>query len=122
MIGVDIVEIERIERAVKKFGRHFLERVFTKNELKKCLARNKTKFPELAARFAAKEAVSKAFGTGKYGLVWTEIEVVNNRLGKPEIVLSGAALKRFKKQKIKEILVTLSHSRKYSVAFVLMKK
>lgn len=122
MIGVDIIEIERLEAAVKKFGQHFLERVFTSNELKRCLYRKKFKYPELAARFAAKEAVAKAFGTGRYGLFWKEIEITNDSLGKPEIILTGKTLKKAQKQKIKKIYVTLSHTKNYSVAFVLFQK
>lgn len=122
MIGVDIIEINRLEAAVKKFGAHFLKRVFTAVEIKRCTYKNKLKFAELAARFAAKEAVAKAFGTGKYGLYWNEIEIDNDRLGKPEIVLHGRTLKKARKQRIKKIFATLSHSQKYAVAMVLFQK
>src|SRR2546428_13564411 len=77
--GVDIIEIQRIERALAKFGPRFLGRVYTQLEAAFCRGRTS----ELAARFAAKEAVMKALGTGARGVAWREIEVLPNHRGKP---------------------------------------
>ena len=88
--GVDIIEIERIERALAKFGGRFLGRVYTPLEAAFCRGR----VSELAARFAAKEAVMKALGTGARGVAWREIEVLPNHRGKPLVYLHGRAAKR----------------------------
>ena len=109
-IGIDIIEIDRVKAAVKKHGRSFLERVFTPRELEYCSSHKAFKFPELAVRFAAKEAYAKAIGTGIKGLRWQDIEVVNNRQGKPLIALKGKISKKAQ--------VSLSHSRDYAVASV----
>lgn len=108
--GVDIVEIDRIKEAVESFGKKFLNRVYTPLEIKYCSSLNKLKFPELAARFAAKEAYAKAIGTGMKGISWQDIEVSNDKRGKPELSVQG--------KKSKKIFVSLSHSQKYAVATV----
>ena len=77
-IGIDIIEIQRVKTAVKQFQDKFLDRIFTKREIDYCTNKKALKFPELAARFAAKEAYSKAIGTGMKGIHWKEIEVINN--------------------------------------------
>ena len=111
-LGVDIIEIDRVRSAVEEYGEKFLNRVFTPRELKYCRNRKSFKFPEMAARFAAKEAYSKALGTGIIGIHWKEIEVVNNSKGQPHIAISG---------KIKKgVHVSLSHSKNYAVAEVLI--
>src|SRR5437868_15195524 len=88
--GVDLIEIERIEAAVNRWGERFLHRVWTDRELAYCRGR----YPQLAARFAAKEAVSKALGTGIRGIVWRDIEVLPDRRGKPLLFLDGGAKQR----------------------------
>jgi len=115
-IGVDVVETARIESSIERFGDHFLQRVFTESELAYC---NTMKFParHLAARFAAKEAVSKAFGTGIGGSMgWKEIEVLRKPTGEPFIQLNGAARQHADQLKVTEVFVSLSHSDNYSVA------
>src|SRR3972149_12304434 len=89
-VGVDIVEIDRVERALERWGERFLRRVYTSVEVAFCRGR----VHELAARFAAKEAVMKALGTGARGLAWREIEVLPNRRGKPLVHLQGRAQER----------------------------
>lgn len=113
-IGTDIIEIDRIKSAVKEYGDKFLGKVFTKNELLYCERRGKLKFPELAVRFAAKEAYSKALGTGMKGIHWKKIEVVNNSQGKPHIAEEGKILKN--------VHVTLSHSENSAVACVIIEE
>jgi holo-[acyl-carrier protein] synthase len=113
-VGVDIIEIERIEEAFVRWGERFLCRVYTPAEAERCRGR----VPELAVRFAAKEAVSKALGTGMRGVAWTEIEVVSDRRGKPGIVLHGRAEARARELGLTEFAVSLSHSIQFAVAFV----
>ena len=113
-VGVDIIEIERIEQAVERWGRRFLHRIYTQGEL----SFSRGRAPQLASRFAAKEAVMKALGTGTRGVDWQEIEVVRLRGRAPTVKLHGRALVRAEKQSINHISISLSHSREYAVAFV----
>ncbi len=113
-VGVDIVEIERVEAALGRFGERFLKRVYTKEEVAVCRGR----VHELAARFAAKEAVMKALGTGARGVAWREIEVLPNHRGKPLIYLYGRARARAERIGMAGMDVSLSHCREYAVAFV----
>lgn len=122
MIGVDIIEISRIAEAFKLQGQKFLDRIYTKAELKYCQYAGKYNFASLAVRFAAKEAVAKAFGTGIRGFTWLDIEVTKDRLGKPSIVLFGKAKKLANEQKIKQIHLSLSHNHHSAVANVFMEK
>ena len=113
-IGVDIIEIERVERALARFGPRFLRRVYTPLEAAFCRGRAS----ELAARFAAKEAVMKALGTGARGVAWREIEVLPNHRGKPLVYLHGRAKERAVRIGLAEIDISMSHSREFAVAFV----
>jgi len=112
--GVDIIEIERVARAVARWGERFLSHVYTPDEVLFCRGRA----PELAARFAAKEAVSKALGTGLAGIAWREIEVYADARGKPYVRLHGRAAARAAALGLSEFAVSLSHSREYAVAMV----
>jgi holo-[acyl-carrier protein] synthase len=111
-IGTDIIEIERIRKAIKRWGDRFLNRVFTKDELRLYGHRAHS----LAASFASKEAVMKLLGTGNRGVAWREIETLYHPTGKPIIRLNGRAKKQAEKLGIKEIDVSLSHSRENAVA------
>ena len=113
-VGVDIIEIERIERTLEKFGARFLGRVYTPLEAAFCRGR----VSELAARFAAKEAVMKALGTGARGVAWREIEVLPNHRGKPLVYLHGRAAKRAERIRLTALDISMSHSREFAVAFV----
>lgn len=113
-VGVDIIEIERIAAALAKHGERFLARVYTKLEVAACRGR----VNELAARFSAKEAVMKALGTGAHGVAWREIEVLPNHRGKPLVYLHGRALERAEKIGLRDVDISLSHSRDFAVAFV----
>ena len=97
--GIDIIEIDRIQEACLKWSDRFLNRIYTQQEQNYCRGR----FPQLAARFAAKEAMMKSLGTGKRGLLWVEIEVVRERGRAPTIVLHGNALSIAENQNIKEM-------------------
>jgi len=111
-IGTDIIEIARIRRAIDRFGGRFLDRVFTKDELRLYGHRAQS----LAASFAGKEAVMKLLGTGNRGVAWREIETLYQPSGKPLIRLNGRAVKRARELGIKEIDVSLSHSKEYATA------
>ena len=114
-VGVDVIEIERVAATLARFGDRFLERVFTEGETAYCRGRA----PQLAARFAAKEAVMKALGTGTRGVGWREVEVTRKRTGEPGITLHGRAAERAASLGIDRIAVSLSHSRHYAVASVI---
>jgi len=113
-VGVDIVEIARIEEAINRWGRRFVNRVYTEAELEFCRGR----VSELAARFAAKEAVMKALGTGRREIGWREIEILPDRRGKPLIYLHGRARSRAEKLGVLELDISLSHSRELAIASV----
>jgi holo-[acyl-carrier protein] synthase len=116
-VGVDIIEIERIKQIFQRHGERFLRRVYTEAEIAYCRGR----VPELAARFAAKEAVSKALGTGivgQGGIFWREVEVLPDARGKPLVHLHGQAQDRAASLGLKEFAISLSHSQEYAVAFV----
>lgn len=112
--GIDIIEIDRIRTAVERWGVRFLNRVWTPHEQRICRGR----FPELAARFAGKEAASKALGTGIVGLIWREIEILPDARGKPLIFLHGAARKRADLLGFNTLAISLSHSRTMACAIV----
>ena len=113
-VGVDIIEIERIGLAIARWDDRFLNRIYTSNELSLC----KGRVPELAVRFAAKEAISKALGTGLFGVSWREMEVLSDRRGKPLVHLHERAAARASQLGLTEFAVSLSHSQEYAVAFV----
>lgn len=121
--GVDIVEISRMQDAIGKWGKSFLAKIFTPREI---AYSNSKRFSHqhFAARFAAKEAVVKAFGDPrKHPLSWTEIEVLNDREGKPTIEFHKGALAVKNKKKIGDVIVSLSHSKDYAIAnAILMSK
>ncbi len=113
-VGVDIIEIERVEAALKRFGARFLGRVYTAVEVAFCRGR----VHELAARFAAKEAVMKALGTGTHGVGWRDIEVLPNRRGKPLVYLYGRAKERAERIGLRALDISLTHERDFAIASV----
>jgi holo-[acyl-carrier protein] synthase len=113
-VGVDIIEVERIARAIERWNGRFLERVYTGAELDLCAGR----VPELAVRFAGKEAISKALGTGLAGVSWREMEVLADMRGKPLVYLHGRAAARASRMGLTEFEISLSHTREHAVAFV----
>ena len=111
-IGTDIIEIYRIREAIERYGERFLNRVFTKDELAFCGHRAHS----LAASFASKEAVMKVLGTGNRGVAWREIETLYKPSGKPFIRLNGRAKVWSERLGIKEIDISMSHSKEYATA------
>jgi holo-[acyl-carrier protein] synthase len=118
--GVDIIEIERLKKSIDEL-KGFKNRVFTKNEIDYCEKRNRAKYESYAARFAAKEAVLKAFGTGMAGgLDWKQVEILNNDKGKPYVVLSGIAREIFGTIGGRSIDISLSHCGEFAVAYAVI--
>lgn len=113
-LGIDMVEIARIERVLARWGDRFLHRVYTKAEIQFCQSR----LPELAARFAAKEAVMKALGTGNRGIAWREIEILPNQRGRPLIYLHSRAQHRAQELGSTNLVLSLTHTRDFAIASV----
>ncbi|HEY9713905.1 MAG TPA: holo-ACP synthase [Chroococcales cyanobacterium] len=118
-IGTDICSVERITRTFDKFGMRFARRILTQSEQNYVFGRKHQKMHSLAARFAAKEAASKALGVGWNGIGWKEIEVTRKPSGEPGLLLHGRAASLAEKLGLEHFEVTLSHEREYAVAFVL---
>jgi holo-[acyl-carrier protein] synthase len=115
-LGIDLVEVARVEQSIKRHGTSFVHRVFTPAEISYC---GKMKQPGAfyAARFAAKEAVAKAFGTGIGDACgWLDIEVKRKSSGEPFVILHGAAEATAKRLGISTVLLSLSHTEHYAVA------
>ena len=119
-IGVDFVEVERIQHSLDRFGDRFLHRVFTKGEIEYSMSM-KFAARHLAARFAAKEAVSKAFGTGiGHAMGWKDIDVRKKESGEPFLVLEGGAQELATKRGVGHALITLSHTDHHAMAMVVL--
>ena len=116
--GVDIIEIHRIKQVLDRYGERFLNRLFTPNEIDYCRGRA----PNLAGRFAAKEATMKALGTGARGVSWKDVEVVRADSGAPSVNLYGRAENLAERLHVFEIYVSISHSSEYAVAFVVAQR
>jgi holo-[acyl-carrier protein] synthase len=113
-VGIDMIEVDRVQRVLERHPRRFLERVYTPEEVAFCRGR----VPELAARFAAKEAVMKALGTGARSVAWRDIEVLPDRRGKPLVYLYGGAQRRAEAIGLDAIDVSLSHLDSFALASV----
>ncbi len=114
--GIDLVDCPRIEEMVKRHGERFIDRIFTAAEQAYAEA-NKDRIEKLAGRFAAKEAILKLMGTGWRGkIAWTDIEVINNPAGQPEVTLSGEVKKLAEKFGIKHISVSITHTANFAIA------
>ncbi len=122
LIGTDIIEVDRIKSSLEnKVNGRFSARVFTENEVRYCEGRSASKYQSYAARFAGKEAVSKAFGTGiGENALFNEIEILNDDNGKPYVNLYGRAKKYFESLGAQGISITLSHCKEYAVAYVII--
>ncbi len=118
-IGIDLVETTRIEKILKKHYFRFLNRVFTPEE-RIWLTSFRSPVQRVAALFAAKEACSKALGTGLRGVSWQEMEIFHESSGKPGLKLHGKALKRFQELGGQKIHLSLSHERQYATAIVII--
>ena len=113
-VGVDMIEVARIERGINRHGERFLQRFFTPQEVAYCAGR----ITSLAGRFAVKEAVGKALGTGIGNVRWTDIEVVCNERGRPGLVLHHQAAQLAKQMGLDEWSISLSHTDTHAIGFV----
>lgn len=119
LLGTDIIEVERIKEALNSGSGRFSKRVFTQDEIAYCESKGAAKYQSYAARFAGKEAVSKAFGTGigKHAS-FNEIEILNDKAGKPFVNLYGKAEQYYRSLGAAGVSITLSHCKEYAVAYV----
>lgn len=114
--GIDLVDCPRVEDMVNRHGQRFIGRVFTLAEQKYAQA-NRNQIEKLAGRFAAKEAILKLLGTGWRGkIAWTEIEIVNNSAGQPEVTLTGEVKKIADELGITQISVSITHTANFAIA------
>jgi len=120
--GIDIIEVERVAASYKRFGDRFLKRILKESEIEYCLShKNPAQF--IAARFAAKEAISKAFGTGiseKIG--WQDIEICKEDSGKPYVKLHNKGLKLMEEYGATNLHISLSHTQNYATAIAILEK
>lgn len=118
--GIDIIEVTRIQASHEKFGERFLQRILRPAEIAYCLA-HKNPAPHLAARFAAKEAISKAFGTGIGAqLGWQDMEVSRKESGEPFVILHDGGEKLFQQRGGGKMHLTLSHTQQYACAMAVL--
>lgn len=118
-VGTDIIDISRVKKTIER-DRRFVDKVFTEEEIAYCQGKFHQEI-HYAARFAAKEALFKALGTGwRGGMAWQDISVGNDELGKPGITLSGKTQEYFLDKGCSHIHLSLSHTRLYAVAFVVI--
>jgi holo-[acyl-carrier protein] synthase len=119
-IGTDLLEIARIAQSIDRFGERFLERIFTPLEIEYCRSK-RTSAESFAARFAAKEAAAKALGTGiDRDVTWLELEVRRGPTGRPTMQLAGRAAQRARELGVARVSLSITHSRQFALAFVVM--
>ena len=119
-IGIDIIEVARVQASYERFGDRFLNRILLPDEIAYCLT-HKAPGPFLAARFAAKEAISKAFGTGIGAqLGWHDIEIRRKESGEPYVVLLDKGERLLKERNARAVLVSLSHTATYAAATAIL--
>jgi len=111
--GVDIIEIDRVQQSITRFGDKMRNRIFTSQEQAYCA----NKMPSLAGRYAIKEAVSKALGTGIGDVNWTDIEVINDEKGKPELMLHNRAKTLSEQLGIQQWSISISHTQTHAIGF-----
>lgn len=115
-IGIDVVEVERIGSSMDEFGEKFVNRIFTKAEQEYCASQKRPAI-HYAARFAAKEAIAKAFGTGiGKEISWLDMEIVRQASGEPSVVMRGGGKKYAEKLKVAGIKISLTHAEHYAAA------
>ncbi len=120
--GIDIIEVTRVQASHERFGERFLNRILRADEIAYCLS-HKMPGPFLAARFAAKEAISKAFGTGIGAqLGWRDMEIRRKESGEPFVVLHGKGKKLFRLRRAKRLHITLSHTANYAAATAILER
>lgn len=119
-IGIDLIEVERIRASYARFGQRFVERILHPAEVAYCLS-HRDPAPHLAARFAAKEAISKAFGTGIGAqLGWLDMEVGRRDSGEPFVILHGRGLQLLESRKGRTVRLSLSHTQAHATAVAVL--
>lgn len=119
--GIDIAEVERIRRSIERFGKRFLNHIYTEQEIAYCESRRRRSAESFAARFAAKEAAAKALGTGiGRGVTWKELEVQREPGHAPRLVLSGRAAEQAARLEVRHISLSLTHTDQLAMAMVNM--
>ena len=119
-IGIDIIEVARIQASYERFGEKFLNRILHPNEITYCIS-HKAPGPFLAARFAAKEAISKAFGTGIGAqLGWRDMEVGRKESGEPFVILHGPGQELLNARKARAVLISLNHTQGHAAAVAVL--
>lgn len=119
--GIDTVEIERVARAIERYGSRFLERVYTAGEIAYCQRKRRNAAESFAARFAAKEAGAKALGTGiGFGVTWRELEVGREPAGRPLLLLHGRAAEIAASLGVRRSSLSITHTRAQSMALVIL--
>src|SRR5467141_1052631 len=119
-LGIDIIEVARIQASYERFGDRFLKRILHPNEISYCLSHN-APAPFLAARFAAKEAISKAFGTGIGAqLGWQDLEVGRRESGEPVVILHEGGKKLLEERRARVVLISLSHTQEHAAAVAIL--
>jgi len=121
-LGIDIIEVERIRTSLEKFGDRFCERILLPGEMAYCKS-HKRPAPFVAARFAAKEAISKAFGTGIGAqLGWQDMEIQRKDSGEPCVVLHGKGEELFKSRGASRLHISISHTEQYAAVVAILEK
>jgi holo-[acyl-carrier protein] synthase len=119
-IGIDIIEVARVQASHERFGERFVQRILHPAEIAYCLS-HKMPAPFIAARFAAKEAISKAFGTGiGASLGWHDMEVCRKESGEPFVVMRGKGIALLEMRKARTALISLSHTQNYAAAVAIL--
>ncbi len=119
LTGTDIIEIDRIKKSIEELGEAFVTRIYTDKEIEYCESKKSGKYQHFAARFAAKEAIFKAvseFLDNKYSLSWGDVEIINNKDGKPKVKF----LTNMLEEKVEDIDISISHCKEYAVASVVV--
>jgi len=118
-IGTDIIEVKRMDKLVSR-GRQYLETIFSENEINYCETKAK-RSEHYAARYAAKESILKALGTGwRGGLAYSDIEIINEESGKPQVFVRGEVKRYFDQHQIRQTSISMSHSKEIAIAFVIL--
>lgn len=119
-VGIDIIEVTRIQASFEKFGERFVNRILHPGEIAYCVS-HKSPAPFIAVRFAAKEAISKAFGTGIGAqLRWHDMEVRRKESGEPYVILHGSGQKLLEARGGRAVLISLSHTQNYAAAVAIL--
>jgi holo-[acyl-carrier protein] synthase len=118
--GVDLAEVDRIQRSIERYGEKFIKRIYTPGEIA-YVERKANKFERYAARFAAKEAGMKAIGTGwRHGVTWQDFEVANLRTGKPTLLFHGVAARYAERLGVKNVALSITHTAALGMAHVIL--